>query len=237
MYLIILLTFIACAVVPTTFNWKPTIVMSASMTPVIQPGAVLVAQPMDQDELRKSLRKDFVLLANDPVNKDTLITHRVHALFDETGKNITTKGDANKDPDSALMPLKNIIGIERIQVPLIGLPIQSMRLGNYGPLAIFLLLTVIAQLSVMTEAKRQKALLNDPWDDDFDPNSETRYRRGRRRATVQSQSVKTSGALLVTVVFASLLMLFGGSQAGLVASTSNGPNTFSTGTTSSQTTP
>lgn len=222
MYLVIVLTFAACALFPMIFSWTPTIVMSGSMEPKIKPGDVLVAQPIKQDQLKSTLLKGQVLLARDPANPGTLITHRVYALFDRND-NLTTKGDANKGPDSAPMPLKNILGYERIHVPMIGLPIQSIRTGNYIPLIIFLFVTILAQIMVLAENKRQRFIENDPWDDD-----NTGPKRGRRRAHGRSQNLRTSSALLCAAIAASLLMLMGGAQASLSASTTNGPNTFST---------
>lgn len=227
MYLVVTVTFVACVLIPMVLSWTPTIVMSGSMTPNIQPGDVLVAQPIAQDQIKPTLRKGQVLLAQDPAHPETLVTHRVHKLFDQTGNYITTKGDANEDADSTPMPLKNILGYERIHVPLIGFPIQAMRAGNYAPLTIFLLVTILAQIMVFSEAKRQKEMLNDPWDDDFDPNDPTRHKRGRRRASGRNQDLRTSASLLTAAVVAAVMMI-GGAQANLSAVTSNDSNTFTT---------
>lgn len=221
MYLVIILTFLACALVPVLFSWTPTIVMSGSMAPNIQPGDILVAQPIAQDKLKSTLRKGQVLLTKDPANDGALLTHRVEKLYDKND-NLTTKGDANRLPDSTPMPLQNILGYERIQVPMIGLPIQSLRVGNYTPIIIFLFTTILAQILVLSESKRQRNLEDDPWDD----NAVPRLPRGRRRANVVNQDWKTSATLLFAATITSLLMLVGGSQASLSASTTNGPNTF-----------
>jgi signal peptidase I len=220
MYLVVTVTFVACALLPMILSWTPTIVMSGSMLPNIQPGAVLVAQPIAQDQIKPTLRKGQVLLSRDPSHPETLITHRVHELFDNAGRNVTTKGDANKDPDSTPMPIENILGYERIHVPLIGLPIQAMRLGNYAPLAIFLFVTMLAQIMVMSESKRQRYLEDDPWDDG--------PKRGRRRVNGTIQDWQISAALITAAIVAALLMLIGGAQASQSAVTSNDSNTFST---------
>ena len=214
------LTFTACALLPMLFSWTPTIVMSGSMEPLVEPGDVLVAEPIAQDKLKSSLRKQQVILAQDPAHPGTLLTHRVYALFDQND-NLTTKGDANKNPDSTPMPMKNILGYERIHVPMIGYPIQSMRVGNYFPLVIFLFVTILAQIMVMSESKRQRFLDDDPWDDG-------QPKRGRRRSNARSQNLRTSSALLCTAIAASLLMLMGGAQAAQSAFSTNGPNTFTT---------
>lgn len=220
MYLVVTVTFVACVLIPMVLSWTPTIVMSESMTPNIKPGDVLVAQPIAQDQIKPTIRKGQVLLARDPAHPETLVTHRVHALFDQTGNFITTKGDANKDPDSTPMPLKNILGYERIHVPMIGLPIQAMRAGNYAPLALFLFVTILAQIMVSSESKRQRFLDDDPWDDG-EP------KRGRRRARGRNQDLRTSAALLTAAIVTAVMMI-GGSQAALSAVTSNDSNTFTT---------
>lgn len=191
--------------------------------PDIQPGAVLVAQPIAQDQIKPTLRKGQVILSRDPAHPETLITHRVHELFDNAGRNVTTKGDANKDPDSTPMPIENILGYERIHVPLIGLPIQAMRVGNYAPLAIFLFVTILAQIMVMSESARQRNVENDPWD-----NDDSGPKRGRRRANGTIQDWQISAALITAAIVAGVLMLIGGAQASQSAVTSNDSNTFST---------
>lgn len=219
MYLVVTVTFVACVLIPMILSWTPTIVMSESMTPNIKPGDVLVAQPIAQDQIKPTIRKDQVILARDPAHPETLVTHRIHALFDQTGNYVTTKGDANKDADSTPMPLKNILGYERIHVPMIGLPIQAMRVGNYIPLGIFLFVTILAQIMVSSESKRQRFLDDDAWDDG--------PKRGRRRARVKNQDSYISAALLTTAIVTAAMMI-GISQAALSAETSNGLNTFST---------
>lgn len=224
MYLVMTLTFVACAAIPAMFGWIPTIVMTGSMEPQVRPGDVLVAQPIDQDKLKSTLRKGQVLLANDPTKPGTLITHRVHELYDRYD-NLTTKGDANSKPDIARMPLKNIVGYERIQIPMLGLPIQQMRNGNIIPLVVFILVTIFAQIMVTSESRRQRFIENDPWDDD-----PSKPRRGRRRFNGKNQNLRTSSSLLCAAVITSLLVLVGGSNAALSGQTSNTDNSFTTAT-------
>ncbi|MDQ1171824.1 signal peptidase I [Microbacterium testaceum] len=77
------------AAAPVVLGWLPTTVMTASMSPAIEVGDVVVSRPMPPD----ALLPGRVVLADDPDWPDRLRLHRI-AGIDVDGA-LITKGDAN----------------------------------------------------------------------------------------------------------------------------------------------
>jgi signal peptidase len=114
------------------------------MLPAVQPGDVVLYQPLHG----QTPRKGQVVLVRDPANPSRLITHRVQEIL--ANNNILTKGDANAAPHSTPVPLTSVLGIGRLRIPWIGLPVQLWRTGQQSGviimiLAFALLLGVAAQ--------------------------------------------------------------------------------------------
>jgi signal peptidase I len=156
-YLGILIGLVGWAVLPLLMSWQATVVMSGSMEPGINVGDVLVAQPLTQEQV---LSTDFVTqgsvpLAYDPAKPEQLVTHRVVEKLASNA--FVTKGDANNSNDSTPIPAENIIGLERILVPYIGIPIHAIRSGDFLPAVIFGLVTFTAQLIVMKDRQLLKS--------------------------------------------------------------------------------
>lgn len=152
-YLVIVMTFAATAMVPMAFHWEPTIVMSGSMEPRIMTGDVIVAMPVPQDKIKELVQSGQVLLAKNAEKPGTLITHRVIEVL-PNGTGYLTKGDANRSQDDIALLPENIQGIERIRVPYVGIPFQALKNGDPEPLAVFLLVTILAGISVLGEKTR-----------------------------------------------------------------------------------
>lgn len=151
MYLVMVLCAGTWAVLPLAFGWTPTVVMSGSMLPSVQIGDIIVAQTLNAEQKEELISTGHVLLATDPLNPDKLVTHRVVNVI--KGAGFITKGDANATADAAMVPLSNVHGIERLRIPMIGIPIQASRAGDYTPMMIFVALTVTAQLIWMHDRK------------------------------------------------------------------------------------
>ncbi|UAL29366.1 hypothetical protein K8W59_16610 [Nocardioides rotundus] len=61
------------AVLPAVIGWQPTTVSSGSMSPLINPGDVVAAKPVDADEIKVGQ----ILLVDDPDHPDRLRLHRL----------------------------------------------------------------------------------------------------------------------------------------------------------------
>lgn len=152
-YLSLLFSFALWAFVPLLLGWQPTVVMSGSMEPTVKAGDILVAETIRADDFTPGdIKPGMVLLADNPLDKGTLYTHRVIDLLPD-GRYIT-KGDNNGSLDPEPLPAANIRGIEKLRVPGFGLPIQAIHTGNPLPLALFVLVTTLAAVIVRDDEKR-----------------------------------------------------------------------------------
>lgn len=128
MTLVLALAFWAAA--PVVLGWLPTTVMTASMTPTIDVGDVVVSRPVP----REALLPGRVVLAVDPDWADRLRLHRIAELDADGG--LITKGDANSDVDSTPLHPDAVLGVGVLRVPWIGLPTVWLRTGEVVPLAL-----------------------------------------------------------------------------------------------------
>lgn len=122
-YLWLVLWLVAWAAVPAlTLGWEPVLITSGSMGPTISPGdLVLIAAAPDA----ASLAPGTVVTFNDPAVPGGLITHRIDGVR-EDGL-YRTRGDANESPDPGALHPDDVVGVGRLLVPLVGLPVLWLR--------------------------------------------------------------------------------------------------------------
>ncbi|MGI4893600.1 MAG: signal peptidase I [Janthinobacterium lividum] len=107
-------TLLMWSVLPMLVGWPARVVMSGSMLPLLTPGDVVVAHPLDD----ATVRAGQVIIFEDPSEPRTL----VHRVFAVDGNIVTTKGDANPTPDSTPLEKTHIQGKVWLRIPLVGLP-------------------------------------------------------------------------------------------------------------------
>lgn len=103
--------------------------MSGSMQPTIDVGDVVIVTTADVTRVEPN---DVVLVRR--AGGDPLL-HRVVGV-DADGV-LTTRGDANRTNDATPVLAEDVVGIGRIAVPLIGLPVVWLRDANLAGLAAF----------------------------------------------------------------------------------------------------
>lgn len=129
------------AVLPAVIGWQPTTVSSGSMSPLINPGDVVAAKPVDADEIKVGQ----ILLVDDPDHPDRL---RLHRLIRQEDDGLVLKGDANPDEDSSPVPVEDVHGVGAIRVPWIASPLLWARTGALLPLGVLALgLVLLASLA------------------------------------------------------------------------------------------
>ncbi len=116
------------AAAPVALGWLPSTVMTASMTPAIEVGDVVVSRPMPAD----ALLPGRVVLAEDPDWPDRLRLHRI-AGIDADGA-LITKGDANPSADSSPLHPDAVRGVGVLRVPWVGLPVVWLKTADVVPL-------------------------------------------------------------------------------------------------------
>ncbi|MDZ5143697.1 S24/S26 family peptidase [Microbacterium testaceum] len=126
----LVLTLAFWAAAPAALGWMPTTVMTASMSPAIEAGDIVVSRPVP----REALLPGRVVLATDPDRGDRLRLHRVAQISAEG--ELVTKGDANPAADSTPLHPDAVLGVGVLRVPVIGLPLVWVRTGQVAPLAV-----------------------------------------------------------------------------------------------------
>ena len=115
LYLTVALSLGAWVVSTRVFlHWKPVVITSGSMAPKVLAGdVVMVADSVGQ-------RLDKCDLIRFRTSDGSTVVHRIHAVNKDGS--YQTKGDANPTPDPAPVAAKDVVGVGRLLVPVIGRP-------------------------------------------------------------------------------------------------------------------
>jgi signal peptidase len=127
-----IVALVAWTLLPAVLGWQPSVVLSDSMAPRIASGDVVVSAPVDPAELQVGQ----VVLFTKPDGTGARVMHRVVAVRPDGS--LRTRGDANVVVDTAAVPADHVLGLPRLRVPYIGLPVlwlRQDRLGNLVALA------------------------------------------------------------------------------------------------------
>lgn len=110
------------------FGYRPVVVTSGSMEPVVRTGDVVITKPTDvDDDLGDQTVIDFI----DPATDE----RRLHRVIEVTRAGYRTKGDANQSPDPQLVPPDHVRGAGFILAPYVGYVTIWTDRGEWGRLA------------------------------------------------------------------------------------------------------
>ncbi len=154
-YLTIVVSLLFWSHAPQLIGWHPRVVLTGSMTPVIQPGDVSVIGPAEVGP--KTLPKGRIVLVSAPHMRSGFYLHRV-VRYDERGQ-VITKGDANQIADSDPVAREAVRGQLRLVVPLVGRPVIWLAERNYPALAAIAIGTWLSLVIVMGQLGPPKNLL------------------------------------------------------------------------------
>jgi len=122
---------VVAVTVPAAFGLHPMTVLTGSMRPMIQPGDMVVDEPISPSQIRVG---DIVTF-REPHGTRT-ITHRVRQVSISEGQaRVTTRGDANDTVEKWQVPVTGSVGRVVYQVPKIGYPVTWSHTRN-GRLAL-----------------------------------------------------------------------------------------------------
>jgi signal peptidase I len=110
---------------------SPVVVTSASMSPLIRPGDVVLGAAPPAEPLAAGAVITFVGPSAD--GTDRLITHRVVAASPE---GYLTRGDANRVDDRGVVAYEDVRSVGRLVVPFLGYPAVWLRDGSWLSLAL-----------------------------------------------------------------------------------------------------
>lgn len=128
------LLLLAAAIAPITVGWHPHAVMSGSMLPAIEVGSTVIVAPVGAD---LHLATPTIVTFPDAAHPGRMVTHRVvDSVVEARQVRYVTKGDANRESDSAMVSHTSLVGAARLVVPYAGLPAVWAGRGQW----LFLLL-------------------------------------------------------------------------------------------------
>jgi signal peptidase I len=143
--------YAVCAVLIVIFlmpvgGWKALNVLTGSMRPAIQPGALVIIHKVPLSSLKPG---DIITYSN-PANTRQTITHRLVKITTVDGiKTLVVKGDANPSPDKPF-PAALVVGREVMVVPAAG------HLTNWlhSPLGLAALVVIPGVVVIWAEVRR-----------------------------------------------------------------------------------
>ncbi|MEO6198060.1 MAG: signal peptidase I [Dehalococcoidia bacterium] len=142
---------------PRLLGWQGVIVLSGSMEPAMQVGDLAFVDPSADPY---DMRVGDIITFRSPHDRGQTISHRVIEVVDTgPGLSYRTKGDANEDPDPETVPVRDIVGEVRVQLPYVGRVAQQLqdRLVFYTILGIPAALLIFHELgSIARQFKRKE---------------------------------------------------------------------------------
>ncbi|MCI8548668.1 MAG: signal peptidase I [Bacilli bacterium] len=136
--------------IPSVFGYKPFIVLSDSMESAIRKGDLIFVKNIEP----RKLVKDDVIAFRD--SEGTVTTHRIIDIVENDGeKYFVTKGDNNNSQDQNLVEYKDVEGIYKMRLPVIGNIFNALA----SPTIIIILVLVITicfGLAFYASTKRQR---------------------------------------------------------------------------------
>ncbi|WP_435102389.1 signal peptidase I [Halarchaeum sp. P4] len=123
-------------------------VLSSSMSPTIDAGDIIVVNSVDPQTLSEGDVITFQPPAGHQLAGVDRVTHRIVDVVHQDGSlYFETKGDANEETDSALVPASNVVGVVWFHIPLIGYVTQFAN----TPLGMVALVVIPASLLAISE--------------------------------------------------------------------------------------
>lgn len=148
----------------TVFGHPVLVVLSGSMSPVINTGDLLIGNGVGPAQASRLRVGQIITFADTPGSK-TFVTHRIHRVVRENGRVLyETKGDANNAPDATLRQPSTVIGTYATRIPRGGYFLHNL----HRPLVLGLLLLAPLLWFVGEPLRRMARAENEPTRDPSD---------------------------------------------------------------------
>ena len=128
-------------------------VLSGSMEPHFSVGDLIYVKEVDPGEIKVGDVITFVM------NEELVVaTHRVESV-DAENQHFYTKGDANDTRDAAPVHFKNVLGVAKFSIPLLGYVSDFVQNppGTYITICLAILLIVLVFLPDFSKKKKEEA--------------------------------------------------------------------------------
>jgi len=148
---------VAFSLIPIKGNYRIMSVMSGSMEPALPVGSLIVVKPSSNYRVGDII----TFLPIDAKTKEENVTHRLYSI-EETGSRriITTKGDANKDPDERTITQDRVIGKHLFTVALLGYVLTYIKTLP-GLILIILVPSIIIVYEEVNKIRREAKRMID----------------------------------------------------------------------------
>jgi signal peptidase len=143
--LALVVPFVVYSVPAVVGGEESYVVLTASMSPAIDPGDAVVVADVDPADVAVGDVITFRRSASDEIP----VTHRVIEVVEtEQGPAFRTQGDANEDPDAALVTPDRVVGMVVLTIPFIGYVVEFVN----SPSGFVALVVVPIALLILSEA-------------------------------------------------------------------------------------
>ena len=115
---IILIMFVIVLLTSGIFKYYFLSIGSGSMTPNINKGDVVIVEKYNENELENIEKGDILVYKKE----NQVVVHRVVEVNQGDEITFRTKGDNNDDEDAWIINEKDVIGIAKFRIPLVGYP-------------------------------------------------------------------------------------------------------------------
>jgi signal peptidase len=123
------------------------VVLSSSMAPALHAGDAIVVDDVSPRRIERGDVVTFEPPRGHGEYGSDLVTHRVvEVVKRDDGRYFRTKGDANEDPDRALVPAENVVGRVSFSLPYLG-HVVSFADSDTGLLALVVVPAVLLGLN------------------------------------------------------------------------------------------
>lgn len=137
--------FVLLVMGPVLMGWRPYTVLTGSMRPVIAPGDVVMARPVNAS----TIKIGDVVTFNDATRGGAVVTHRVVSLIPAEGRvDVETRGDANTGSERWSVPADGSVGLVVFVIPKVGHVGQALRRPLGILIAVVLPVLAIGALTV-----------------------------------------------------------------------------------------
>jgi signal peptidase len=145
------------SVLPRAAGWQPSVVMTGSMQPRLNPGDVVLSAPASA----LTVHPGEIILVTNPAMPSHELMHRF--LHYTPSGDLITKGDANAHADSTPVPPRNVHGLPRLRLPYLGLGVLWLRDHEWRQLSIALLV-ILASFGLLNSGPTLEDDREDPED-------------------------------------------------------------------------
>ena len=130
-----LLGLLLSVAIPKLWGSSSFVIYSSSMEPTIKVGSLIMAEPVDVDQVQVG----DIIIFRTPSDPNTTITHRVVGIREEGGaRYFKTKGDATNGTDPVETPLSGRVYRFQYEMPFLGYFVHFAK-GTLGMILLVVL--------------------------------------------------------------------------------------------------